>query len=177
METVVRRVSFVHGSEGGRDTLEQRFRFEGDGISADQIASVLLNSPLIGEKSVFGNRPGEETARTDGSRNVVGFSPAPGFRFDVAITPRNGSFRVRFTQPDRTVPYLQGDLLWSIADEPDGAVFDEQINTQRALAVVTEPLGGDGRSLRRWLFFQMGHKQVMSRATRNIGDILDEVRG
>ena len=177
METVVQRVRFVRGSEQGRDTLEQRFEFAGDGVDADAIADVLLNAPLTGENSVFGNRPGKETARTDGSRSMVGFSPAPGFRFDVAITPHDRSFHVRFTQPDRTVPYLQGDLLWSISDETHGAVFDEQINTQQALAVLTEPLTGDRRSLRRWLFFRMGHKQVMSRATRNLGDILNHTRG
>lgn len=173
METIVRRMAYVHGSRQGRDTLEQRFRFEGQAVNAAAIADVLLNAPLIGDGSVFGSRPGEETRRTADSRSVSGFSPAPGFRFDVDITHRDDAFHVRFAQPDRTAPYLQGDLLWIISDEPDGAVLNEQINTQRALEIVDEPLGGDRPSLRRWLFFRIGHKQVMTGATRNIGTLLD----
>ena len=81
---------------------------------------------------------------------------------------------MRFTQPDRVVPYLQGDLLWSINDDvAKGAVLDEQVNTERALQVVSDPLDGDRRSLRRWLFFRIGHKQVMRGATRNIAALLD----
>ena len=173
METEVRRIAYVHGSWQGRDTLEQRFRFEGSSVDAAAVAQVLLDTPLIGEDSVFGSRPGAEGARRERSRSVTGFSPTPGFRFDVEITERAGSFLVRFTQPDRTVPYLQGDLLWSISDESDGALLDEQINTEQALQVVTEPLDGDRRSLRRWLFFRIGHKQVMDKATRNIASLLD----
>ena len=173
METEVRRIAYVHGSWQGRDTLEQRFRFDGSGVNAQAVADVLLNAPLIGEDSVFGSRPGEERAGSDQSRSVAGFSPAPGFRFDVEITERAWSFLVRFTQPDRKVPYLQGDLLWSISDgEATGAVLDEQINTERALQVVSDPLNGDRRSLRRWLFFRIGHKQVMQGATRNIAALL-----
>jgi len=170
---MVRRVAYVHGSRQGRDTLEQRFRFEGQAANAAAVADVLLNEPMTGDDSVFGSRPGKETRRTEESWSISGFSPAPGFRFDVDITHRNGDFHVRFTQPDRSAPYLQGDLLWVISDEPDGAILDEQINTQRALDVVAEPLGGDRPSLRRWLFFRIGHKQVMQGATRNIGALLD----
>ncbi len=174
MEVDVRRIGYVHGSWQGHDTLEQRFRFDGPGVDAQAVADVLLTAPLIGEDSVFGSRPGVEGARTDRSRSVAGFSPAPGFRFDVEITEREGSFLVRFTQPDRSVPYLQGDLLWGITDgEAEGAVLDEQVNTERALQVVSDPLDGDRRSLRRWLFFRIGHKQVMQRATRNIAALLD----
>ncbi len=173
VKTVVRRAAYVRSRRQGRDTLEQRFRFEGDGADADAIAEVLLTAPLIGEGSVFGGRPGEEGRRTDRSRSLHGFSPAPGFRFDVDLARRKGVFHVRFSQPDRTVPYLQGDLLWTISDGADGAVLDEQINTERALEAVAEPLGGPGRSLRRWLFFRLGHKQVMSGAAGNIALLLD----
>ncbi len=173
VKTVVRRTAYVHSHWQGRDTLEQRFRFGGDGVDADAIAEVLLTAPLIGEDSVFGSRPGEEGSRTDRSRSLRGFSPAPGFRFDVDLTQREGGFLVRFSQADRTVPYLQGDLLWIISDEAEGAVLDEQINTERALEAVAEPLGGPRRSLRRWLFFRLGHKQVMRGAAGNIAALLD----
>ena len=171
MTTVVGRTAFVQSYRSGRGTLEQRFLFEG--VDADAIADVLLTAPLVGEGSVFGTRPGEEGIRTDRSRNLRGFSPAPGFRFDVDLTQRDEGFVVRFSQPDRKVPYLQGDLLWSIDDQAEGAVLDEQINTERALGVVSEPLGGPGQSVRRWLFFRLGHKQVMLGAARNIAALLD----
>ncbi|MDH3425621.1 MAG: hypothetical protein OEM22_03015 [Acidimicrobiia bacterium] len=173
MATVVGRAAYVHSYRRGRGALEQRFQFGGDHATADAIADVLLTAPLIGEDSVFGRRPGTEGSRSDRSRSLRGFSPAPGFRFDVDLTQRDGRFVVRFSQPDRNVPYLQGELLWIIADQAEGAVLDEQINTERALQAVSEPLGGPRRSLRRWLFFLIGHKQVMVGATRNIAALLD----
>lgn len=173
MTAGVRRVAFVHSYRRGRGTLEQRYQFEGDGADAEAITDVLLTAPLTGENSVFGARPGQEGSGADRSRNLRGFSPAPGFRFDVDLTTGASGFVVRFSQPDLNVPYLQGDLLWIIGDNAGGAMLDEQINTERALQDVSEPLGGSRASLRRWLFFRVGHKQVMQRATRNIAALLD----
>lgn len=162
----VRRVASAHGRHHGRPTLEQRFLFEGAGVAA--LEGLLLSAPLTGDGSIFGRRPGDEEAR-EGGRRLRGFSPAPGFRFDVDLTPREeGLFVVRFTQPDRRAPYLQGEFTWTFRDVPNGAVLDEQINTGAALAEVSEPLGGARPSLRRWLFFRMGHRQVMQGATKNL---------
>ncbi len=174
MTTVV-RTSHVLGSRQGLTTLEQGFRFEGEGAAADAICRLLLTAPLTGTDSVFGDRPGEEGRRTDSSsRTLRGFSPAPGFRFDVDLAQhRNGVLLVRFSQPDRKVPYLQGDFVWTVADDGDGAVFEEQINTEKALEVASEPLAGPRPSVRRWLFFRAGHKQVMNRAASNLAALLN----
>lgn len=162
----VRRVASEHGRHHGRRTLEQRFLFEG--ASAAALVELLLTAPLTGDGSIFGSRPGEEEAR-EGGRRLRGFSPAPGFRFDVDLTPRDdGLFIVRFTQPGRETPYLQGEFTWSFRDVPGGAVLDEQVNTQEALAVVAEPLGGPRPSLRRWIFFRVGHRRVMDGATQGL---------
>ncbi len=173
MTTVV-RTHHVIGSRQGLTTLEQRFRFEGDGANPAAIVGILLTAPLTGDDSVFGNRPGNEGPRGDSSRTLRGFSPAPGFRFDVDLAQQDdGVFLVRFSQPDRKAPYLQGDLVWRVVDEGDGTVLDEEINTERAFEVASEPLSGPRPSLRRWLFFRVGHKQVMSRATNNIAVLLN----
>ncbi len=172
MTTVV-RTNHVLGNREGLTTLEQRFSF-GGGANAAAIARVLLTAPLTGAGSVFGDRPGEAGPRTASSSTLRGFSPAPGFRFDLDLTQHDdGVLLVQFSQPDRSVPYLQGDLVWTISDEATGAVIDEQINTERAFRVATEPLSGPRPSLRRWLFFRVGHKQVMTRATNNIAALLD----
>jgi len=175
MPTVVRRSSHVLAKREGLTTLAQRFQFEGERVDAGAIAGLLLTAPLTGTDSVFGNRPGEEGERTETTRRLKGFSPAPGFRFDVDLIRQEGYvFIVRFSQPERSVPYLEGDLLWLITDDPDGTVLDEQINTKRAMQSVNEPLGGRRTSLRRWLFFRLGHKQVMSAATKNLARLLDQ---
>lgn len=162
----VRRVASEHGRHHGRRTLEQRFLFEG--ASAAALVELLLTAPLTGDGSVFGSRPGEEEAR-EGGRRLRGFSPAPGFRFDVDLESRaEGQVVVRFSQPQRSVPYLEGAFAWLFRDVPDGAVLDEHINTSEALAVAGEPLGGRRPSLRRWLFFRAGHRQVMDGATNNL---------
>ena len=70
------------------------------------------------------------------------------------------------------MPYLQGSFVWAVSDAGDGAVFDEQINTERALQVAAEPLTGPRPSLRRWLFFRAGHKQVMAKATANLATLV-----
>ena len=173
MTTSVRRITHELTRHQGRDALEQRFLFAG--VEAATVADVLLTAPLVGDSSVFGNRPGDEEERTDTSRVLGGFSPAPGFRFDVELSSEDASiFVVRFSQPARRVPYLEGDVLWTVVDDTDGALFNEQINTELALQSVSMPLGGDRPSLRRWLFFRVGHKQVMRGATRNIAAILDD---
>jgi len=64
--------------------------------------------------------------------------------------------------------------VWSISDDGDGALLDEQINTDRAFQVAGKPLSGPRPSLRRWLFFRVGHKSVMSRAAKNVADLLDQ---
>lgn len=168
----VRRTAAVHGVRDGVPTLEQRFLFEGDGATALAVTSVLLTAPLVGDNSIFGTRPGVEGERTEQARKLRGFSPVAGFRFDVEMTNRDGEFLLRFSQPERRVPFLQGEALWILRDENDGAVLDEQINTTRAIETVGEPLGGPRPSARRWLFFRMGHKQVMDGATKNIASLL-----
>lgn len=170
---MVERTRRALGSRQGLTTLEQRFRFTGPGATAAAITGVLSTAPLTGDGSIFGDRPGVERPTADARRTLRAFSPAPGFRFDVELARRgDGVFVVRFSQPDRTVPYLQGDLVWTVADHDVGAVLDEQINTQRALEVASEPLHGPRPSLRRWLFFRAGHPQVMRRATNNITTLL-----
>lgn len=174
VKTEVRLASHLHARKHGRDVLEQRFLFEGANASASAISRILLTAPLVGERSVFGDRPGEESGKSDRSRTMRGFSPAPGFSFDVDLTPIDDeAFIVRFSQPRRRVPYLQGEFLWTVTDEQGGAVLDEQINTDRALEAVGEPLDGPRFSFRRWLFFRVGHRQVMANATRNIAALID----
>jgi hypothetical protein len=175
MPTLVRLISHVLAKREGLTTLAQRFRFEGERLDAGAIAGLLLTAPLTGTDSVFGNRPGEEVERTETTRSLKGFSPAPGFRFDVDLMRQEGYvFVVRFSQPERNVAYLDGDLVWLITDELDGTVLDEQINTERAMQTASQPLGGRRKSLRRWLFFRLGHKQVMSAVTRNLASLLDQ---
>lgn len=173
MTVTVRRTRHELGRRDGQTTLEQRFHFEG--ADAEAIAEVLRNAALVGDASVFGNRPGREDDRSGETRSLRGFSPAPGFRFDVDLVDRDdGRLVVRFTQPDREVPYLAGAFVWAMVDEPGGAALDEQINTELAMGIVDAPLGGGGPSLRRWLFFRVGHQQVMRGATRNIAALLSE---
>lgn len=172
----VERAERNRGRRNGLVTLEQRFRFEGPGVSATAIGDLLLQAPLTGDGSIFGERPGAEGPRSTASRSLRAFSPAPGFRFDVHLERRDaGLFSVRFAQPDRKVPYLQGVFMWGIEDGNGGAVFHEQINTVRALEVGGEPVSGPKPSLRRWLFFRMGHERVMAAATTNIAALLAAV--
>lgn len=101
MTTAV-RTNHALGSRQGLTTLEQRFRFAGDGARAIAIARLLLTARLTGADSVFGARPGDEGARTESSWTLRRFSPAPGHRFDVHLTQQDDStFLVRFSQPDR----------------------------------------------------------------------------
>lgn len=169
----VSRIHHEIGSQGELTTLEQQFRFEGADTTAAAISNVLRTAPLVGETSIFGPRPGQAHSDTGSSRHLSGFSPAPGFRFDVELTELDdGEFLVRFSQHDRAVPYLEGDLLWIVTDLDGSVLFDEQINTDRALQIVLKPLTGPSPSLRRWLFFRMGHQRVMAQATDNIAALL-----
>jgi hypothetical protein len=170
MTVAVERVGRAQaGRRGHHYTLEQRFRL---GTSAERIATILLAEPLVGAGSVFGKRPGSEGAAAEGERHLRGFSPASMFRFDMRLRRvAPGIFVVQFSQPDRVTPYLSGELVWFLEDDTEGAVFDEQINTPRALEHAREPLGGAPRSLRRWIFFHVGHKQVMDVMMSNIATI------
>ncbi len=173
MAISVSRTKHSLGRHAGRATLEQSFRFDGPGVGAAAIRDILLQAPLIGSNSVFGDRPGNEKPATASQRTVRGFSPAPGFLFDVEMTERaQGVVVVTFSQPGRTVQYLEGDLLWTVSDAEDGAVFHEQINTGAALDEGLQPLGGAKPSVRRWLFFRVGHKQVMLGAAKNIASLV-----
>ena len=161
------------GRHAGRATLEQGFRFDGPGADTAAICDILRRAPLVGSNSIFGDRPGDEAPTTNGTRNLRGFSPAPGFRFDVELAERSpGVFRVRFSQPDRRVPYLEGDLLWTVSAVGDSVVLGEEINTSSVLAAELQPLEGARPSLRRWLFFRAGHKQVMLGAAKNIARLV-----
>lgn len=170
--TKVIRTRSVLGRRGNLTTLEQQFRFTG--ASAGAVTGLLLTAPLTGPDSIFGDRPGTEDPGSESTRTLRGFSPAPGFRFDVELSrPEKHVLLVRFSQPDRRVPYLRGELVWRVFDENGAAVLEEQINTERAMEVASDPLTGPRPSLRRWLFFRAGHKQVMSRATDNLASLLD----
>jgi hypothetical protein len=171
MPVTVNRMEPAHvASRDGLHTLEQRFRF--DSASARAISLMLAQKPLIGDASVFGKRPGREEPVPEG-RLLRGFSPAPTFRFDVALREVEANvFLVTFSQPDRVTPYLAGDLVWTLSDDGDAAVFDEQINTTSAMQHGRQPLGGAGWSFRRWLFFRIGHHQVMDGAMKNIAALL-----
>ena len=160
------------GRHDGRTSLIQEFQFTG--VTADAIADVLMSAPLLGPGSIFGERPGEEVAAKDNARGMRGFSPVAGFRFDVDMTRRDRHlFVVRFSQPGRRNAYLNGDAVWSLIDADDGSLFDEQINTPAASRVGATPLSGSRPSLRRWLFFRVGHRQVMTGSTRNIASLVD----
>lgn len=185
MDTGVRRTRHDRGRRGDETSLAQTFEFP-DGITASAISDVLRSAPLVGADSVFGERPGDEHGRdgphdsptrsssTPSSRRLSGFSPAPGFTFDVDLAEREPDvFVVSFSQPDRATPYLAGDAVWIVADGPASAraCLDEEINTERAGSFGADPLTGSRPSLRRWLFFRIGHAQVMRDATTRIASL------
>lgn len=179
----MRRTRHEVGRHAGRTTLAQTFRFENrpgsNGvITAVAIGEALRTAPLVGPeetRSIFGDRPGEEQVgeRDEaGSRRLRGFSPAPGFRFDVDLTEREpGVFVVSFSQPGMRSPYLEGDAVWLLGDVDHEVTFEEEINTERALAAGATPLTGPRPSLRRWLFFRVGHAKVMTDATGRIAGL------
>jgi len=60
---------------GGLYTLSQSFRFSG--LNSHDIATTILTKLLVGEESLFGNRPGTEVAAPEGERHLRDFSPTP----------------------------------------------------------------------------------------------------
>ncbi|MDH3227461.1 MAG: hypothetical protein OEM67_10290 [Thermoleophilia bacterium] len=171
----------MHDQSGLR-TLTQTFRFPG--ATADELACVLANAPLVGERSIFGNRVAKSTTSDGDSRQAYGFQPAPGglLRFDVEIRQLRRQTGVQvtleFSQPHRKRPYLAGQFVWLLSDADDGAaaILREEINTPTALAIVDRPLHGHRFSLRRYLFFAGGHKRLMRDVERNIASLLEEIR-
>lgn len=172
----VTRTHHELGKRRGATTLRQVFRFEGKRLTPARIGDILMTAPLTGVESIFGERPGREAERPSATARVLnGFSPVAGFKFDVRLERQaEGVFLVHFSQPGRRVPYLHGDIAWTIAEQHNGAQFEEEINTEHAMEVASEPLGGARPSIRRWLFFRAGHKQVMNGATNNIARLLDD---
>lgn len=157
----------VVGHRAGVHTLEQRWLFEG--IDAATLGDILWTKPLLGEGSIFGERTGASAEERDDTRQVRSFSPVPGFRFDVIMRRADPkTLVVRFAQPDRATPYLAGEFVWFLSDVEGGALFEEQINTEAAMKLAAEPLSGARTSLRRWLFFRVGHARVMDETLRNI---------
>jgi hypothetical protein len=155
----------------GLRTLEQSFAFPG--LPSAALADALWSRPLVGEDSVFGPRTGCAAEDDDGLRRLRRYSPAPGFVFDVAMRrAEGGRFILRLSQPDRQTPYLQGEIVWRLSDPHSNgeaeAVFDEQINTPAALERVSSPLTGPRPSLRRWLFFKVGHHAAMKSMAHNL---------
>lgn len=156
--------------------LTQTFRFPGS--TAREVGTVLAAAPLVGASSIFGSRTVKATSTTDGVRRAVGFEPAPVplLRFDVEISQRDSAsgtvVMLEFTQPQRRRPYLAGQFVWLLADDADGAVLREEINTRAALEFVSLPLHGSAASLRRWLFFAGGHRRLMGDVVANISALL-----
>ena len=159
-------------------TITQTFSFPGS--TADQLARVLASAPLVGDRSIFGNRTIESTSSEGNVRHVRGFEPAPVplLRFDVEIRQRRTNNDVHvileFSQPQRERPYLAGQFVWLLSDTAEGtaAVLQEEINTPTALQIVERPLHGHRPSLRRYLFFAGGHKRLMKDVAANIRSLL-----
>ena len=169
MAEVVRRAATI-GRREGHTTLSQTFFFER--ASAEALAEALWEKPLIGSHSVFGPQKRAEVGRDDERRTLRDFSPAPGFLFDVVMIRKGNDFVVQFSQPRRDVPILAGEILWSFRDVEGGAVLQEEINTELASEHVSHPLSGPKPSVRRWVFFRVGHAQVMKNATRNLAGLV-----
>ena len=155
---------------GALHTMQQQFCFPGMGL--DDLARILWTAPLLGERSIFGPRPGATAEQTHDTRTVHDFSPVFGVRFDVTMRKaREHVLLVGFAQPRRRVPYLSGELVWFLSEGSNGAILDEQINTARARELVPYPVHGRSRSLRRWLFFRSGHIKVMDELVQNIASL------
>lgn len=154
--------------------LTQSFRFPG--ASKDRLAEILATAPLVGENSIFGNRKVTSTSTDADVRCAIGFEPAPIplLRFDVKLRQQvadtnRTSVVLDFDQPGRSRPYLAGQFLWLLTDEPDTtAVLREEINTPTALGIVDRPLHGSPMSVRRWLFFAGGHQRLMKDVAANL---------
>lgn len=159
--------------------LTQTFRFPG--ASKDRLAEILATAPLLGEDSIFGDRRVRSTSTDTGVRQAIGFEPAPIplLRFDVKLRQQVTdddltTVILDFDQPGRSRPYLTGQFLWLLTDEPGTtAVLQEEINTPTALNVVDRPLHGAPLSFRRWLFFAGGHQRLMKDVTANLKLLLE----
>ncbi|MDH3682133.1 MAG: hypothetical protein OEV40_19540 [Acidimicrobiia bacterium] len=158
--------------------LAQTFRFPG--ATEKQLAHVLATAPLVGAASIFGKRTVAATTTEADVRKAIGFEPAPMplLRFDVEMRQQvadSGTLViVEISQPGRRRPYLAGQFVWQLTDDADAAVLQEEINTPTALAIVSRPLDGSGPSLRRWLFFVVGHERVMRDVAANLRALLAE---
>lgn len=157
--------------------LTQTFRFRE--ATKDRLAEILATAPLVGENSIFGNRRVGSTSTEAGIRQAIGFEPAPIplLRFDVKlqqqVTDDLITVILDFEQPGRVRPYLAGQFVWLLSDEPGPtAVLREEINTPAALSIVEQPLHGSPMSFRRWLFFAGGHQRLMKDATDNLEHLL-----
>lgn len=156
--------------------LAQTFRFPG--TTARRLAHVLATAPLVGVGSILGPRAAQSTSSKGNMRRAVGFEPAPIplLRFDVEMHQQETSsgtmVLLEFTQPQRRRPYLAGQFVWLLDDEPNAAILQEEINTHVALEIVNRPLHGSTMSLRRWLFFKGGHQRLMADVAGNIAALL-----
>jgi hypothetical protein len=107
----VERTNHLVGSRQGLTTLEQRFRFGGDGANAAAVAGVMLTAPLTGGDSVFGDRPGEEGPRADSSRTLRGFSPLLRLSLDRDARRPGPSYLVEVVDRNPgTTPYFKSLL-------------------------------------------------------------------
>lgn len=165
--------------QAGLRTLTQTFRFPG--ATMDDLARVLADAPLVGERSIFGQRKAKSTESHGEVRQMHGFEPVPVplLRFDVEMRQRRTEAGVQiiveFSQPELKRPYLAGQFVWLLSDSDDrtAAVLREEINTPTALAIVERPLSGHRFSLRRFLFFSGGHERLMKAVASNIGRLLE----
>lgn len=173
--TVKREGKSIHGKKDGKPSLVQKFTFSSTTGAA--VAFTLLNKPFTGKESLFGPTPGSETpTEAKNERHMKDFSPVPGFVFDVHFEQKTPSvFIVTFSQPKRKKAFLKGQAVWTITEGENGTVLlDEQVNTDVSVEHGAEPLVGEGGwSLRRSLFFKVGHKQVMTNLTTNIAKLLN----
>lgn len=152
-----------------------------DGASAQELVRVLTEAPLVGERSIFGNRKVRSTTSEGATRHMAGFEPLPIplLRFDVDMRQRSSADGVKIvvemSQPDRARPYLDGQFVWLLGETPDGAaaLLREEINTPIALGIVDRPLHGPLPSLRRYLFFAGGHARLMADVATNVRALLD----
>ena len=89
------------------------------------------------------------------------------------VTDSGALVVLEFSQPDCDPPYLAGQFVWKLEDEPNGtAILQEEINTPAALETVSRSLHGSSPSFRRWLFFAGGHQRLMKEVAANLRSLL-----
>lgn len=168
MATVRRIGAPKVGERKGLTTLEQRFSFEG--VSTERLSATIWSRPLVGNGSILGTKA-REAQETPRGRLARDFRPASTFCFDLRIRKEaEGLFIVNFSQPNREVPFLDGDAVWTVYDNPtgEGALLVEHINDVAAVEKRAAPLTGPKPSFRRWLFFKLGHASAMDEITKRI---------